>query len=148
MNKEFHGEKQGRGVTPEYEAYGMAKRRCRETSHARYGDYGGRGIEFRFNSFQEFVDELGRRPSPAHSLDRIDNDGHYEKGNVRWATRSEQSENRRNRVILQMNGETLNQTQWAKKLGIGVTTIFARRRVGWCTPCILSPKKAFTCTHR
>jgi len=67
-----------------------AKGRC-SSNHPRYG---GRGIEFRFKSFAEFFAELGPRPSPEHSIDRLDNDGHYEPGNVRWATRKEQARNK------------------------------------------------------
>jgi hypothetical protein len=61
----------------------------------QWKDYGGRGIEFRFISIEQFFAELGPRASPAHSLDRKDNDGHYEPGNVRWATKTEQQLNRR-----------------------------------------------------
>jgi len=83
-------------ATPEYKAYGNAKNRCINPRCHAYPDYGGRGIEFRFSSYEEFLAHLGKRPSPEHSLDRYpDNDGHYEIGNVRWATRSEQQKNKR-----------------------------------------------------
>lgn len=81
--------------TPEYWAYKGAKGRCTNTKNPSYPDYGRRGIEFRFTSFQEFLDVVGKRPSPLHSLDRIENDGHYERGNLRWATKEEQANNRR-----------------------------------------------------
>lgn len=84
--------------TSEYVAYDNAKRRCTKPSHPRYVDWGGRGIEFRFNSFEEFFTELGPRPVGL-TLDRRDNDGHYEKGNVRWATRGEQQRNKRPRKV-------------------------------------------------
>jgi hypothetical protein len=70
-----------------------AKRRCKNGKD--FANYGGRGIEFRFTGFEQFYAELGPRPSPEHSLDRIDNDGHYEPGNVRWATQSQQQKNKR-----------------------------------------------------
>ncbi len=80
--------------TPEYKAYYNAKERCTNPHYWYWRRYGGRGIEFRFASFAEFFAELGPRPSPEHSVDRKENDGHYEKGNVRWATRSEQEKNK------------------------------------------------------
>ena len=78
----------------EYTAYSNAKRRCCSQSHPRYTDYGGRGIQFLFTSFEQFFAELGLRPE-GKTLDRENNDGNYEPGNVRWATRSEQNSNKR-----------------------------------------------------
>lgn len=89
---------------PEYAIYHAAKQRCTNSSDRRYSRYGGRGIEFRFPSFETFLDALktpdnpnGLRPEGVdakgkalYSLDRINNDGHYEKGNVRWATKRQQ----------------------------------------------------------
>ena len=84
---------------PEYSIYRKAKSRCTNRNAECWKDYGGRGIEFRFTSFEEFYKHLGPRPTPAHSLDRYpNNDGHYEPGNVRWATPAEQSANRRPRT--------------------------------------------------
>jgi len=82
-----------RAKTPEYQAYWNAISRCKGQQPGAHR-YAGRGIEFRFTSFAEFFAEVGHKSSPRHSLDRIDNNGHYEKGNVRWATPSEQMSNR------------------------------------------------------
>ncbi len=94
-----HGHTSGGRVSNEYIAYRGAKVRCSNPNYPESRYYMGRGIEFRFKNFEEFFAELGHRPSPKHSLDRIDNNGHYEKGNVRWATQSEQSRNRRKQLL-------------------------------------------------
>ncbi len=85
------------GKTKEYRAYIQAKVRCtnEKASGAKWEFYGGRGIRFLFTSFEEFYAEIGSAPSPEHSLDRIENNGHYEIGNIRWATKSTQMKNRR-----------------------------------------------------
>lgn len=79
---------------PEHNAFYNARRRCTEVTNREYARYGGRGIKFLFKSFPEFLAHIGRRPD-GYTLDRINNDGHYEPGNVRWATPSEQAYNRR-----------------------------------------------------
>lgn len=82
--------------TPEYRAYQGARQRCTNPKSASYEYYGGRGIQFKFQSFEEFFAHVGKRPSPQHSMDRYPNkNGHYKKGNVRWATRQQQIHNRR-----------------------------------------------------
>jgi hypothetical protein len=86
-----------RKVTPEWTAYYAARKRCLNPNHDNYKHYGARGIEFRFKSFADFLAEIGRRPSPAHTVDRIDTNGHYEPGNVRWATYTAQMANKRAR---------------------------------------------------
>lgn len=93
--------KHGMSRTPEYGAYLAAKQRCTNSKDDAWPDYGGRGIEFRFTSFEQFFAEIGPRPSLKHSLDRKENDGHYELGNVRWATMREQNLNCRKTRALQ-----------------------------------------------
>lgn len=96
-----HGHARRGATSGEYVAYMSARRRCQRTEgHPDYRDYAGRGIRFNFESFEQFLANLGPRPSRSHSLDRIDNDGNYEPGNVRWATHKEQSVNRRPRRIV------------------------------------------------
>jgi hypothetical protein len=80
---------------PEYAAYHNAKQRCENPNNDRYVDWGGRGIKFLFASFEQFSAELGHKPTPEHQLDRKDNDGNYEPGNVRWATLTVQATNKR-----------------------------------------------------
>jgi|SRR5690348_7979725 len=89
----------GMSHTVEHNAYVSAKKRCTCPTDPHYVWYGARGIEFRFSSFEEFLGDVGYKPKSdvRLSLDRIDNNGHYEKGNVRWATDQQQNNNRRNR---------------------------------------------------
>lgn len=86
----------GASETPEYQAYTSAKNRCTNPRFVGYKHYGGRGIKFLFTSFEHFIQSIGARPTPEHyCVDRIKNSRHYEPGNVRWATRSEEMQNRR-----------------------------------------------------
>jgi hypothetical protein len=79
-----------------WRSYNAAKRRCRVPSTAYFNRYGRRGIKFCFASFQAFIEAVGLRPTPRHSIDRWpNNDGNYEKGNVRWATYKQQLRNRK-----------------------------------------------------
>jgi hypothetical protein len=87
--------------TPEYRTWQAMITRCTNANQSNFKHYGGRGIAIcdRWrNSFSAFLADMGRKPSSQHSIDRINNDGSYEPGNCRWATKSEQSRNRRPRV--------------------------------------------------
>lgn len=92
--------------TPEYDAYNSAKERCLVPTRKGYKDYGGRGIKFLFTSFEQFFKEIGPRPK-GKTLDRKDNDGNYEPGNVRWATLKEQMNNTRRKRLSQFTLEEL-----------------------------------------
>ena len=87
----------GRSKTTIYITWTGMKRRCQNPNDRSYPDYGGRGIRVceRWQTFENFLADMGERPSDKHQLDRIDNDGNYEPSNVRWATRQLQIRNRR-----------------------------------------------------
>lgn len=79
-----------------YRCFSEAKYRCTNQNHKQFHDYGERGIEFNFKSFQEFKQALGQKPlDQYYAIDRINNNGHYEIGNVRWSTRKENNNNKR-----------------------------------------------------
>lgn len=91
------------------------------------------------DSFKRFAADMGPRPSPAHSVDRIDNDGPYTPENCRWATKVEQSRNSRHNVRWTYDGRTLTIVEWAEKLGVDPNTL--RQRVagyGWSVERALS----------
>jgi hypothetical protein len=84
--------------TPEYAVFRTMKQRCTDTKTWNYKNYGGRGIKCLYSSFNKFISDVGRRPFKSAQINRINNDGNYEPGNVNWVTRSENCKNRRARA--------------------------------------------------
>lgn len=97
-----HGEG-GRSKSAEYRAWIAMKNRCLNPNQDRFADYGGRGISVCvrwLKSFENFLSDMGRKPSPLHTLDRKDNNGDYKPSNCRWATPEQQRANQRRRLRL------------------------------------------------
>ena len=121
--------KHGMCKTSEYVAWSSMKSRCYKPLTSWYKAYGGRGIgvcrEWR-DSFDSFINDMGPKPSPDYSLDRIDVNGDYSPNNCRWATLETQSENKRNSIKIMIYGESLTPKQIAKKYKINKKTLMAR----------------------
>ena len=119
---------------PTYHSWYDARRRCTDPRRPEYRDYGGRGIvmcESWAKSFQAFLADVGECP-PNHTIERINNNGNYEPGNVHWRPRSDQARNRRITRTLTFNGQTLSIAEWAEKTGLPFRTLKARiDKYGW-----------------
>lgn len=110
----------GQSGSPEYVAWLSMKNRCYVPSTTHYRFYGGRGItvcDSWRDSFETFLADIGPRPSPKHSLDRIDSDGNYEPSNVRWALFSVQANNRRRTRFVVYHGERMPLTDAVRAAG-------------------------------
>lgn len=108
--------------------------RCGNPKNDQFKLYGARGISVcdRWRNFENFFSDMGYRPtSAAHSIDRIDNDGNYEPGNCRWATRVEQANNRKTTVRVAVDGGTKTLRTWACELGIKQAELWRYIYRGW-----------------
>lgn len=118
---------------PEYGCWLSMRSRCLCPSNVAAAYYSGRGITIApcWSDFATFLADVGPRPSPEHSLDRIDNARGYEPGNVRWATKAEQGRNRRDNRLITFNGTTRCLAEWAEEMNLDEGTLFARLDAGW-----------------
>jgi hypothetical protein len=112
----------------------VMRQRCNNPKTFGYHNYGGRGIRVceRWDDFTKFSDDVGPRPSMKHSLDRINNDGNYEPGNVRWVLKKEQFRNMRRNVWLNFSGLRMTQQEFCDLIGItdGNFSTFKRKKGG------------------
>jgi len=108
------------------------RNRCTNPKRNNYSDYGGRGITFceRWASFDNFLADMGEPPSDQHSLDRIDSNGNYEPSNCRWATTSEQLNNKRTTRWIEINGRTQSLAQWCREFGLNSGSVRGKLRRG------------------
>jgi len=128
--------KHGMYLSPEYAAWQNMKKRCLDSTYRRFKDYGGRGIKVCdrwLESFENFIADMGRRPSNNHSIDRKDNNGNYEPSNCEWALRPQQDSNKRTSRLVTYKDETLTLKEWSRRIGIHYNTLRQRLASGWTT---------------
>ena len=127
-----HASPSAAGRSPMYRAWESMKRRCLNRDCEQYPDYGGRGIQFceRWSDFANFLKDMGERP-PGTTLDRENNNGHYEPGNCRWATARQQARNRRSSSNVEFRGKTQCIAAWCEELGLDYPSVVNRLTSGW-----------------
>lgn len=128
-----HGNNMRGKTTPEYRAWCGLKSRCLNANHPKFRIYGGRGIRVcdRWLDFANFLSDMGNKPTPNHSVERVNRHGNYEPGNCIWATQAIQQRNRSTNHILTFNGISKTMTDFAADYGLKVTTLGNRLDLGW-----------------
>jgi hypothetical protein len=123
----------GRSDSKEYAVYDNMHSRCYNHNNKRYKDYGERGITIcdRWNrdnpeGYQNFIFDMGNLPSDKHTIDRINNDGIYDKDNCRWVLRDVQSKNRRNTILVTIGDQTLCLKDWATKMNLSYNKLYKK----------------------
>lgn len=127
--------KHGRRHTTEYNSWSGMKDRCYNKNSHKYYAYGARGItvcDRWLNSFENFFEDMGEKPSPKHTLDRIEVNGNYEDKNCRWALPTTQARNKQENHLILFEGKNLTMAEWSEITGIAFDTILARiNYYGW-----------------
>lgn len=142
----IRNKKHGMSHTKEYRAWQSMFTRtstlASDTNNIRNYSMRGIGICSRWNSFENFYEDMGDRPSGRHSIDRIDNNGEYSPDNCRWATPTQQMNNTRQNVRIELDGITMTLKQWADHLGVSYRLVYCRFRRGWTAKdALYVPKK-------
>lgn len=127
------GCRNGRAHSDAYRSWQSMNQRCLNRNNTSFPRYGGRGIavckrwrQGEDRAFENFLEDMGERPTPDHSVDRIDSDGPYAPDNCRWATGREQANNRRNNRVFVHKGQARSITDWAREQGITKAAVFGR----------------------
>jgi hypothetical protein len=146
-SKRFKGRKDrithGLSRSPEYRVWASMLERCRNPNTVGYPRYGGRGIKVceRWDSFDNFIADMGRRPSGDYSIEREDNDGNYEPSNCRWATREEQAYNRTKTILIDYRGAKITTLEASKISGLSTNIVKTRWFKGWSAEDIIHRPK-------
>ncbi len=134
---------------PTYSSWARMRMRCHNPKSTQYRWYGGRGIKVcqRWDSFHNFLADMGTRPSQKHTLDRINGDGDYEPENCRWSTQKEQMNNTRRTKHLTVDENTKTVTDWSESGEISSSLIHNRLRKGWTVKEAITRPRAVTPTY-
>jgi hypothetical protein len=130
--KDLHG-----GVTvqfpSEYQSWTNMRARCLDPTHKKYEHYGARGITIceRWDSFQNFMLDMGRKPDPKFTIEREDVNGNYEPKNCKWISRKDQGRNKRNSVFVTYNGRKMLLIDLVEELGLSRSAVYGRLQGGW-----------------
>lgn len=131
----------GMSGTPIYAIWRGMMQRCYDKNHHAYLRYGGRGITVcdAWKNFEKFYADMGDKPA-GMSLDRIDNMKSYFPENVAWVTAKKQANNRRNNILIEINGKTKTMQEWCDETGVKIATVWARINVyGYSVEKALTP---------
>jgi hypothetical protein len=130
----------------EYNSWVAMRGRCKDPHNKSWHNYGGRGITVcpRWDDLHAFVSDMGRRPSKAHTIERIDVNRGYEPGNCVWATHAQQARNRRTNALVEINGQTMTMTDARRLTGLWPPAIRRRIKAGLPFParCVEEDIKA------
>ena len=126
--------------SPEFNAWQSMHQRCTNEKCRCYKNYGARGIKVcrRWQNYENFLADMGRRPSPEHSLERKNNNGNYCPANCVWATKIEQASNRRSNRVLNHGGRSQTLQAWARDLGTTDNALYMRLKKGWSVEKVLT----------
>lgn len=128
-----HGNARRGAKTPEYNVWVLIRQRCLNPDDPSYVNYGGRGVRIcqRWETFENFLKDMGTRPAPNYTVERKNNDGNYSPRNCVWKPRSEQSRNRRTTFWFEASGERLCLAELARRNSMKPAVLNGRLRRGW-----------------
>jgi hypothetical protein len=155
MGKREEGQRRIKGLhemfPSEYGTWSKLKGRCLNPNDAAYNYYGGRGLtvcDRWLESFHNFLEDMGPKPSPELTLERINNNSGYSRENCTWATRAVQSANRRSVNRLTLNGRTQSMADWSRETGLSIGLIHIRLKHGWSVENALTKESALSVSRK
>lgn len=136
-----HGHHRRSRRSPEYYCWAAMIQRCTNSNCDHFPNYGDRGITVceRWRSFSDFYADVGSRPTPKHTLERLDNDRGYEPGNVVWATRAQQTRNNRRTRLVAFQGRQMCLSDACALAGVPYATAHRRLMLGWPIERVFKP---------